>query len=927
MKKPRQLSVVIFAVLACVASALRFAASSENGGIALQEGVPKTTRSLVGHEADASGNAVLKTPQETLDSADLLIAKINSTATGPFTWTQRFPSTSPPSRQGFAMAYDAGRGQAIVFGGDIRGVSGASLAGDTWAWDGTGWSQKFPAVSPPARDRPAMSYDAARGQLILFGGRGNGFNFDDTWTWDGSTWTQRTPSQSPPSRYSAALAYDSARGQVLVFGGFTANPPGAPVSMSNDTWIWDGSTWTQEFPSRSPSPRSAFAMAYDSSRQQIVLFGGVDSTATLSDTWVWDGSNWTQKTSSITPAARYSASMAYDQSLGQVVLFGGAAANNAPLDDTWAWDGTSWTQLDTSVRPTARFSGGLIRDDARAQLVLFGGSSNAFDFDHLLNDTWVGTTIPLIKQNDPLWGGDLYDHLNQFRNPDGSLKYAPTTITRWGCGLTSLVMVIRSYGVTVGSDGLEVTPKNLNNWLESKRNGKGVIGYVGEGNVNWGMVDEYTGYKVHCLGKGSGSFLKIEEDVNADRRVIARVANSSHFVVITKKSGSTFLINDPLWNRVALDDRHYNNTVNYTWRFERTNGTPTKMLSVIAKSPVDLIIIDPLGRRTGLDPVTGIEYDEIPGASYVHDGLASEDLPEDTIPPVSNEPVKAFYLSGPTDGIYQVKVMATGAGDYAIDVNETDAQGIQASDTVFGTVLAPSSLLYAIGYDTHTGTLQPDVFLRTVTGRVIDGSGNGVSATTVTLSGTQSSTALTDSNGNYSFGTLPAGGNYTITPWKATYNFNPDIQTFSNLSTSQIANFTATPTAILTPLQVLLEEPGPVLNQAAVLDSVLFLRDPFPVVNGADLLNLGADRNTRVIVFALNLQLAVGETSSSVVVNLIDSNNESYDLAAEDVRTVPGFEFTQVIFRLPANLPVGTCTIKIKAHGQISNAGTMRIRI
>jgi hypothetical protein len=128
-------------------------------------------------------------------------------------------------------------------------------------------------------------------------------------------------------------------------------------------------------------------------------------------------------------------------------------------------------------------------------------------------------------------------------------------------------------------------------------------------------------------------------------------------------------------------------------------------------------------------------------------------------------------------------------------------------------------------------------------------------------------------------------------------------------------------------LQLLLEEFGPSSSQVAALDSILFSRDPFPVVNGANLLNLGLDRNTRVIIFATNLQLTQGEPSSSVVVNLVDSNNQNYDIAAEDVRPVPNSNFTQVIFRLPNNLPVGTCTIKVKAHGQVSNAGTIRIRI
>ena len=138
---------------------------------------------------------------------------------------------------------------------------------------------------------------------------------------------------------------------------------------------------------------------------------------------------------------------------------------------------------------------------------------------------------------------------------------------------------------------------------------------------------------------------------------------------------------------------------------------------------------------------------------------------------------------------------------------------------------------------------------------------------------------------------------------------------------------TPTPTPTPGPLQLLLDQSGPALNQVAALDSVLFTRDPFPVVNAADLLNLGVDRNTRVIVLAMNLQLLQGESSSAVTVNLVDSNNQSYDIAAEDVRPVPNFPFTQVVFRLPDNTSVGTCIITLKAHGGTSNSGSIRIRI
>jgi choice-of-anchor B domain-containing protein len=126
--------------------------------------------------------------------------------------------------------------------------------------------------------------------------------------------------------------------------------------------------------------------------------------------------------------------------------------------------------------------------------------------------------------------------------------------------------------------------------------------------------------------------------------------------------------------------------------------------------------------------------------------------------------------------------------------------------------------------------------------------------------------------------------------------------------------------------QLMLDESGPGAQQAAALDATLFLRDPFPVVNTLNLLNPGPDKNTRVVLLVSNLQLVQGETASSVLVNVTGSNNEAYNLPAEDVRPVISSNFAQVVFRLPDTLAPGTCTIKVKARGQESNPGTIRIK-
>ena len=87
-----------------------------------------------------------------------------------------------------------------------------------------------PAASALARTRAApsprsgmgMAYDAARGQVALFGGCCGDAGLGDTWTWDGRRWTQRVPAHSPPPRAGLGMAYDAARGEVVLFGGCCA---------------------------------------------------------------------------------------------------------------------------------------------------------------------------------------------------------------------------------------------------------------------------------------------------------------------------------------------------------------------------------------------------------------------------------------------------------------------------------------------------------------------------------------------------------------------------------------------------------------------------------------------------------------------------------------------------------------------------------
>jgi hypothetical protein len=285
------------------------------------------------------------------------------------------------------MAYDAATGQMVLFGGfDLIGGNANGL-NDTWTWDGTTWTQQNPSTSPSARNSASMAYDAATGQMVLFGGL-SGTDLNDTWTWDGTTWTQLSPATSPPARYGASMVYDAASGQMVLFGG--ASPDTG--TLLGDTWTWDGTTWTQLSPATSPHARYNASMVYDAATGQITLFGGQDSTNFDNETWTWDGATWTQLSPAASPPPTGNASMAYDATSGDVVLFGGQVNTGYELSsDTWSWDGTNWTQLAPGTSPSLRQFASMDYDAATGNLVLFGGQYVDFlsGTSTWFNDTWV----------------------------------------------------------------------------------------------------------------------------------------------------------------------------------------------------------------------------------------------------------------------------------------------------------------------------------------------------------------------------------------------------------------------------------------------------------------------------------------------------------------------------------------------------------
>ncbi len=295
------------------------------------------------------------------------------------TWTEADPQ-APTNGLYFAMAPQPDRGAIVRVGGENAGSSTA----DTWELTRRGWTRfPNPSAMPPALIAASMTYDSTRKELVLFGGISGSTAVNQTWIRSGTTWSPRSAGATPPpARYYTSLAFDGARGKAIMFGG--ADTDGLPLA---DTWLWDGTAWTQHTATPSPSARMTAAIAYDSTANVVVLFGGsgTDNKA-LGDTWLWDGTTWTDVTASLdrSPPPRRLGSLTYDPARRSLMLTQSLeAATPGILTDTWEWrssPGTPagrWTPVDTSLRPPVRALGGAFPSLDGAGVSLFQGYSSS----------------------------------------------------------------------------------------------------------------------------------------------------------------------------------------------------------------------------------------------------------------------------------------------------------------------------------------------------------------------------------------------------------------------------------------------------------------------------------------------------------------------------------------------------------------------
>jgi hypothetical protein len=335
----------------------------------------------VGHDPLPVPGASAPVRRRAVAAAAAAAALVTLVAVVAVAW--RHPGSSPPpppsplmsgpapeARQRAAAAFDITRGELVLFGGSAESTPGLDL-GDTWALTPARWRQLRPAASPSPRFGAVMAGDPARRTVVLYGGQRRGpasQGLDDTWTWNGVTWTRQDPAASPPpGALPRGLEFDVHTATLVL-----VIERDSPAGTGFETWTWDGSSWAPH-PGAATPPLRWMASAPDAG----VLAVGEPDPGNRGTTWRWDGATWQR----LTPPAGVrveplSAVMAYDPGTNRTLLVESEFLDveGRPAGGTWTWDGRSWTEHHSAPPVVAAFGVTTPLAALEGRLVLVGGS-------------------------------------------------------------------------------------------------------------------------------------------------------------------------------------------------------------------------------------------------------------------------------------------------------------------------------------------------------------------------------------------------------------------------------------------------------------------------------------------------------------------------------------------------------------------------
>jgi hypothetical protein len=347
---------------------------------------------------------------------------------------------------------------------------------------------------------------------------------------------------------------------------------------------------------------------------------------------------------------------------------------------TWSPDSTKIAFTSYVTWPAPIF---VMNADGTGQTQLTTPSSNHYE------PAWsTYPSIPLFLQKSQPWSDDLLG--------ETWIVDPTSTVGKWGCLMTSAAMIVEHL-TAKQQPASHVDPGQFNTWLRAQRGG-----YAGR-HLVWSMIGKYA--EEFGVGLSAPEFINEKDDNALDsalasgKYAILHVNNDGHWVVAIEKTlyggQPTYLINDPIYGRTTLLER-YGGDYSRIILYSATRGT---LLSISAHSPVELLVTDPQGRKSGYDPIGGVTWAEIPGAYYFVNTLAPDGGSGLDLDAVHS---KDMVIASPLDGDYSVEILGIDNGDYQVYATSLNLSGLIMQSSMSGTADSGSRDDMTVWYSSYT---------------------------------------------------------------------------------------------------------------------------------------------------------------------------------------------------------------------------------
>lgn len=279
---------------------------------------------------------------------------------------------------------------------------------------------------------------------------------------------------------------------------------------------------------------------------------------------------------------------------------------------------------------------------------------------------------------------------------------ATTTIGSDGCYLTCMTMAMNYYA-KVMQVGVSYDPGQFNAQAKQLQLEEELISFSEANFVGLAMQElskELLGTPVIQTGEFLDERLStadIKVRLRSGALVLLGVKNGEwdHYVLAIGVSDTgDIMILDPLGPQAAPKPLSVAYPAGYisSRTFHIYNGDePQSQFEVRAKCPIELLVTDSQGRRTGFDPRIGIYYNEIPEADYALEPNIA-----------GGEPIKVFSAKNYNSESYTVAVIGTGSGAYELTYLTFTETG-NGSEVFEGVITKGEVQTVGINYDPNLG--------------------------------------------------------------------------------------------------------------------------------------------------------------------------------------------------------------------------------